>query len=266
MTKKYSQLLKKMKEKGKVAIAFSGGIDSTLVAYAAKQAGIDALLITLTSPLFPSYDAKKAKEIARELGIRHIFISHSLDANIAKNDVKRCYYCKMHEAKIWKEVAKKNGFNIVADGANFDDLKDERRPGTKASSKEGIWHPLAEVKITKEDVRNIAKKIGLKIWNKPSNACLASRIAYGEEITEKKLQMVEEAENFLRNISPQIRVRLHRSIARIEVPVEKMNKVLKAKKEIVAHLKKLGFVYITLDLEGYRSGSMHEEMMGLEKI
>ncbi|OYT59297.1 hypothetical protein B6U81_06375 [Thermoplasmatales archaeon ex4484_30] len=187
MMEKYSLLLKKMKEKGKVAIAFSGGVDSSLVAYVAKQAGIESLLITLTSPLFPSYELKMAKEIASQLKIPHVIFRHSFHAEIAKNDVRRCYYCKTHEAKLWKEIAKKHGFNVVADGSNFDDLQD-------------------------------------------------------------------------RTISPQIRVRFHKSIARIEVPIEKMNDVLKRKKEIVAYLKKLGFIYVTLDLEGYRSGSMHEEI------
>ena len=260
MMEKYSLLLKKMKEKGKVAVAFSGGVDSSLVAYVAKQAGIESLLITLTSPLFPSYELKMAKEIASQLKIPHVIFRHSFHAEIAKNDVRRCYYCKTHEAKLWKEIAKKHGFNVVADGSNFDDLQDKKRPGVKASSEQGIWHPLAEAKITKKEARDMAKKLGLKIWNKPSNACLASRIAYGEEITLKKLKMVEEAEDFLRTISPQIRVRFHKSIARIEVPIEKMNDVLKRKREIVAYLKKLGFIYVTLDLEGYRSGSMHEEI------
>ncbi len=260
MMKKYSLLLEKMREKGKVAIAFSGGVDSTLVAYATIQAEIDALLITLTSPLFPSYEAERAREIAQEFGIPHVIAAHPLHSDVATNDVMRCYHCKSKEAKIWKDIAKKHGFRIVADGSNFEDMQDEKRPGVRASSEQGIWHPLAEVKMTKEDVRGIAKKLGLQIWNKPSNACLASRIAYGEKITVKKLQMVEKAEGFLRGISPQVRVRLHKSIARIEIPIDAISAMLDAREKIVAYLKKLGFVYITLDLEGYRSGSMHEEI------
>jgi uncharacterized protein len=260
MMEKYYSLLKKMKEKEKVAIAFSGGVDSTLVAYAAKQAEIDALLITLTSPLFPSFDLNKAKEIAYNLDIPHIIMSHSLHSDVVANSVKRCYYCKSREGKTWKDIAKKHGFDIVADGTNIEDAQDKKRPGVKASSEQGIWHPLAEMKITKKDVRNILKTLGLQMWDKPSNACLASRIAYGEEITIEKLKMVERAEKFLGNISPYTRVRLHKNIARIEIPLDAISTLLEAREKIVAKLKKLGFVYITLDLEGYRSGSMHEDL------
>lgn len=172
----------------------------------------------------------------------------------------RCYYCKSDEAKICKDVAKEHGFSIVADGTNYDDIKDSRRPGVKASSEHEIWHPLAEVKITKKEGRNILKELGLSIWNRPSNACLASRIMYGEEITLEKLARIEKAEDFLREISPQIRVRLHKNITRIEIPIEFLIDVLRKREEIVEYMKKIGFIYITLDLEGFRSGSMHEEL------
>ena len=256
---KYSILLTKLEEKKKLAIAFSGGIDSTLLAYAAKQVGIDTLLITVTSPLFSSYDKKMAIEIAHELGIRHVLIPHDLDPHVSRNEPLRCYHCKGDEARLWKNVAEQHGYSFVADGSNFDDIQDERRPGVKACSELGIWHPLADVNITKMDVRNIAKNLGITIWNRPSNACLASRIRFGEGITIRKLEMIEKAEDFIRKISPQLRVRLHQNIARIEVPICFLDNILSKREEIVEYFKKIGFVYITLDLDGYRSGSMHEE-------
>lgn len=256
---KYVLLLEKLREKKKLAIAFSGGVDSALVAYAAKQTGIDVILITLTSPLFSMYDEKIAKQIAQEFDFFHIVVPHSLDKHVMKNEVMRCYYCKYDEGRVWKDVAQKHGFSIVADGANYDDVQDIRRLGIKACNELGIWHPLAETKISKKEVRNIAKKIGLPIWNRPSNACLASRIAYGEEITIKKLEMIEEAETLLRRISPQVRVRLHRNIARIEVPIDVFKNIILKRGKIVEQLRKIGFVYVSLDLDGYRTGSMHEE-------
>jgi uncharacterized protein len=257
---KYSILLTKLEEKKKLAIAFSGGIDSTLLAYAAKQVGIDTLLITVTSPLFSSYDKKMAIEIAHELGIRHVLIPHDLDPHVSRNEPLRCYHCKKDEAETWKKTAAQQGYSIVADGCNIDDVQDEHRPGVLACNEQGIWHPLAEANITKMEIRDIARIIGIPIWDRPSNACLASRIQFGEEITIQKLQMVETAEDFLRKISPQVRVRLHRNIARIEVPVSHLKDILNMREKIISFMDKIGFVYIALDLGGYRSGSMHEDM------
>jgi uncharacterized protein len=261
-TKKYFLLLEKLHAKDKIAVAFSGGTDSTLVAYAAKEAGISVMLITLKSPLFSAYDEKIAKQIAHDLEIRHIIVSENLNNKVSKNKIMRCYYCKSDEAKTCKDVARQHGFSIVADGTNYDDIKDKKRPGVIASSEYGIWHPLAEVKINKIEGRNILKEKGLSVWNRPSNACLASRIMYEEEITLDKLTRIEKAEDFLREISPQVRVRLHKNISRIEVPIEFLNDILQMRGEIVEYMKKIGFIYITLDLEGFRSGSMHE---GMEK-
>ncbi len=257
--KKYSLLLKKLKEKKKIAVAFSGGIDSSLVAYAAMQAEIEVILITLTSPLFSFHDEEMAKRFTQQFDLPHVFVPHSLDKHVSQNDIMRCYYCKSEEAKLWKETARKHGFTIVSDGANFDDLQDEKRPGVKACSELDIWHPLAEVQLTKKEIRDIAKKLGLPMWNRPSNACLASRIRYGEKITLAKLRRIEASEDFLRTISPQVRVRTHNGIARIEVPITAIRDMLGKRRGIVTYLKSLGFIYITLDLEGYRSGSMHEE-------
>lgn len=257
---KYNMLLNKLKDKKNVAIAFSGGIDSTLLAYAAKQVDVDTLLITVTSPFFSKFDEEMTIKIASNLGLNHILISHDLDSYVVKNPINRCYYCKKNEAKTWKNIAEQNGYSIVADGCNIDDLHDKDRPGILACNEEGIWHPLAESNITKREIRNIARILGIMIWDKPSNACLASRIKYGEEITIPKLEMIEMAEDFLRKISPQVRVRLHQNIARIEVPISQLKALLSIREEIISFMHKLGFVYVTLDLEGYRSGSMNEDI------
>ncbi len=257
---KYNLLLKKLKEKKKIAVAFSGGIDSTLLAYAAKQAEIDSLLITVTSPFFSKFDEKITVKIASNLGLKHVLIPHNLDIDVVKNPINRCYYCKKDEAKTWKKIAEQNGYPIVADGCNIDDVNDEYRPGILACNEEGIWHPLAELNITKTEIRNISRFLGIEIWDRPSNACLASRIQYGEEITIPKLEKIEMAEDFLRKISPQVRVRLHNNIARIEVPISQLKAILTLREKIISFMHKLGFVYITLDLEGYRSGSMNKDI------
>jgi uncharacterized protein len=255
---KYHLLLNKLKEKKKIAVAFSGGIDSTLLAYAAKQAEIDSLLITVTSPFFSKFDEKITVKIASNLGLKHVLIPNNLDIDVVKNPINRCYYCKKDEAKTWKKIAEQNGYPIVADGCNIDDVNDEHRPGILACNEEGIWHPLAELNITKTEIRNISRFLGIEIWDRPSNACLASRIQYGEEITIPKLEKIEMAEDFLRKISPQVRVRLHNNIARIEVPISQLKAILILREKIISFMHKLGFVYVTLDLEGYRSGSMNE--------
>lgn len=256
---KHHFLLKILKEKKKIAIAFSGGIDSTLLAYTAKQAKIETLLITITSPLFSKFDEEMTVKIADDLGLSHILITDNLDVKVTRNPINRCYYCRKNEAKIWKKIAEKHGYSTVTDGCNIDDIQDNR-PGISACNELGIWHPLAEANITKSDIRNIAKDIGISIWDRPSNACLASRIQFGEEISFKKLQMIEEAEDYLRCISPQVRVRLHQNIAGIELPICHLNAVLKMRERIISFMRKIGFVYITLDLGGYISGSMHEDI------
>jgi uncharacterized protein len=255
---KYDLLVKLLKTKKKIAIAFSGGIDSTLLAFASKQAEIDVILITVISPFFSKYDEEYALKIAQEFDLRIIFISQDIDENVSNNPLNRCYLCKKEEASIWKKIANQQGYSIIADGANIDDVNDKFRPGIKACNEQGIWHPFAELKISKNDIRTIAKQLNISNWNRPSNACLASRIQYGEKITIKKLHMIEKAEDFLRKISPQVRVRLHQNIARIEVPSSHFISVIKMRKEINSYMTKVGFNYITLDLTGYRSGSMNE--------
>jgi len=257
---KYTLLLETLKEKRKIAIAFSGGIDSTLLAYAAKHASIETILITVTSPFFSKFDENMAVRVAEDLDFRHILVHHDLDEKVIGNPINRCYFCKTDEAKIWKEIALKHGFSIIADGCNIDDVHDEYRLGILACNQQGIWHPLADVNMTKIDIRNIARTIDISTWDRPSNACLASRIQFGEKITIQKLLKIEKAEDFIRKISPLIRVRLHKNIARIEVPISHLNNILTMRDEIISFMREIGFLYITLDLNGYISGSMNKDI------
>lgn len=255
---KYKILLNNLSKYPKLAIAFSGGIDSTLLAHVAKQAKINVLLITVASPLFSKYDEQLSKKIAKKLHLPHIIINQTLEKKVIENTTNRCYYCKHEEATTWIKEAHKRGYPTVVDGANYDDLKDPYRPGIRACSKLGIYHPLADVKITKADIRTIARQQGIPTWNQPANACLASRVQYGEKITIPKLKQIEQAEDILRYYSPTIRVRLHHNITRIEVPIEYLQTIIKNRTKIISQLKTIGLTYITLDLEGHRSGSMHE--------
>jgi uncharacterized protein len=255
---KYKNLLKNLSKYRKLAIAFSGGIDSTLLAYAAKQEKIKVILITVTSPLFSHHDEQLAKQIAQQMHLPHILIHQTIEKNVIDNTTRRCYHCKHEEATSWINEAQQRGYPTIADGANYDDLQDPHRPGIQACSKLGIHHPLADAKITKTDIRIIARQQGITTWNQPANACLASRIQYGEKITTEKLKQIEQAEDLLRNYSPMIRVRLHHHVTRIEVPIEYLHTIITNRTTILPQLKAIGLTYITLDLEGYRSGSMHE--------
>ena len=249
---KYEKLVKKIREKKSIAVAFSGGADSSLVAKACIDAGIKCIAITILSPLIPEREKRNAVKVAKEIGIRHVFIEKKLSNIVKKNDRRRCYYCKKEDAILLKKYANRNGFNFVADGINAHD----NYIGTIASNEEGIWHPLLELNINKKDIRNILKKLNISIWDKPSESCMATRIGYGEKLTLKKLKKIEKAEDFLLNYSKKVRVRIHKKIARIEVLDEDIENLFIHRKEILKKLKEYGFKYITIDLEGYRKGSM----------
>lgn len=243
------------------AIAFSGGVDSAVVAAAARQAlGERAIAVTSDSKTFSKSELEHAKKVAREIGIKHeIFTENELEnPAFVKNPTDRCYHCRKGLIGGVKAVAERYNIATIVDGANADDTG-EHRPGMKAMREAGVKSPLMELGITKERVRAIAGEFGLSVKEKPAMACLASRVHYGERITQQKLKKIEKAENILKDLGiSQSRVRHHESLARIEVMPENMPKVSENKAKIVETFKALGFAYVTLDIEGYRSGSMDE--------
>ena len=249
---------------GKVVVAYSGGVDSTLLLKAAKESLGEkhVLAVTALSPLFPDRELAGAKRMAQEMGIRHILIeSNELEIEgFSKNPSNRCYFCKKELFEEMQSLARKEAISFVVEGSTLDDEKDHR-PGRRAIQELGIRSPLQEARFTKEDVRELSRTLGLPTWDKPSFACLASRFPYGEEITPEGLRMVDEAENFLFSLGfKQVRVRHYQSLARIEVYPEEMSRLMNGslREKVVNCLKKIGYRYVTLDLQGFRSGSMNE--------
>jgi len=258
---KLDRLREEIAEKGKILIAFSGGVDSGLLTKVAYDTLKDnALAVTLDTETLPKSELKDAKDIASSIGITHrvIRFSELQNEQLIKNPPNRCYHCKKESAKVLRRIAAEVGIKTIADGVNLSDFH-EHRPGIIACDEEGIWHPFVDAGIKKSEIRAMAKEAGLPFWDKPPMACLSSRIPYGEQITKEKLRMIEGAEGVLRSLGfNQSRVRMHGNIARIEVPTEDMDELFKLKERIILSLKGIGFAYITMDLKGYRSGSMDE--------
>lgn len=257
--KKLITELKKIAIDNKLCIAFSNGVDSTVLLKVAKIAGFDVLAITVNTQLTANKsDVEKAKTTAESMNAvyKTIDIDMLNDERISSNNELRCYYCKDKMFSKIKETAYENGFLAVCDGTNFDDLK-EYRPGLKAKSENKIHSPLAQCNLSKNDVRNIAKELSLSVATKPSSPCILTRFPYNTRITNDLISKTQGGENILKSYGfEDCRLRIHSDIARIEIPKSEFENFFKYKDEITNKIKKLGFLYITLDLEGLKTGSM----------
>ncbi len=259
---KRRRLLALTAEMGSVVVGFSGGIDSTLVAAAAHEAlGDRALMVIAHSESYPPSELELAVTLAKERGwkVRVVVTSELENPEYRKNDGRRCYFCKSELFDHLSRIARDEGYAHVAYGANVDDMSDFR-PGHQAAREHSVRSPLYEAGLNKAEIREISRRMALPNWNKPAMACLSSRVAYGTEVTAETLSRIDRAESLLRSLGlEQFRVRHHDSIARIEVPLDQLVRLVdpELRKRVVDGLKGVGYTFVTLDLEGFRSGSMN---------
>ncbi len=266
MKRKDSKLLaleKILRSYRSVLVSYSGGVDSAFLAAVAHDTlGDRASCILLDSPVVPRRAVADALSIAERIGIACTVLPEPLlsDEEFTGNPSDRCFFCRKSGAGLLRDHARAMHAETIIDGLNLSDYH-QHRPGIRACDEAGIVHPLVDAGLAKEDIREMARESGLPFWNKPSDACLSSRIAYGEPITREKLAMIEASEDLLKDMGfSQVRVRMHGTLARIEVPVPEIGNLVSRREEIACDLRRLGFRYITLDLEGFRSGSMDEPL------
>ncbi len=262
---KYERLKRELAGLGKVLVAFSGGVDSTLLLRTARDAvGRNVLAVIATSETYPGREVRAARALARRLGVRTkvIHTEELRNPEFSANPPERCYHCKRELFSALGDIAKEEGIGVVLDGANADDLSDYR-PGSRAGRELGVRSPLQEAGLGKEEIRTLSRALGLPTWDKPSLACLASRFPYHTRIEPVSLRRVGAAEEYLRRLGlRQLRVRHHGPVARIEVETADFPKLIepRIRARLTRYFKKLGYSYITMDLDGYRTGSLNEPL------
>ncbi len=263
LDQKLSFLITRLKDTPSALLAFSGGVDSSFLLRALKISGIPFLAITGQSETVPEKDLQHAISFALQEGVQHrvIMTGELQNESFVNNPPDRCFFCKQDLFQRMQQIAAEETCEAVFDGSNADDLKDFR-PGRKAAQLYGVQSPLAEAGFSKNDIRQLSKKLGLDTWDRPSSPCLSSRFPYGQRITLPLLRRVEKAEEFLRSFGIDIvRVRIHNDVARIEVPAHEITTVLKNRQAVAESLKSFGFNFVSLDLEGFQSGSLNRVLL-----